>query len=60
MSTDQEVQVRRLQEENADVFAEGDGQFGCTVILFVDSIPVKQHYHEPAPSQYDDVKAHRV
>ena len=63
LSEPQLAQVKKMLDENSDVFAFKDSDLGCTSVLeheipLIDEAPVRQRYRRLPPSQYAEVKAH--
>ncbi|MGH0176852.1 UNVERIFIED_CONTAM: hypothetical protein FKN15_073716 [Acipenser sinensis] len=59
----EQQQVQQLLHKYHTVFAEGEGDIGCTNVItheipLVDSVPVRQRHRRIPPSQYEAVKAH--
>uniref|UniRef100_A0A3B1IG97 Gypsy retrotransposon integrase-like protein 1 n=1 Tax=Astyanax mexicanus TaxID=7994 RepID=A0A3B1IG97_ASTMX len=63
LSEEQMAAVSLLFDQYQDIFAQTEGDLGCTTLLtheipLLDEVPVRQPYRRIPPSQYEAVKLH--
>lgn len=63
LSPEQEQLGKALLGKYSEVFSQGEGDLGCTVLVehevpLMDDVPIRQRYRRLPPSQLERVKAH--